>query len=159
CITGNAVLAAAALWSGDFIALRDHTTIALGYYRTEEFQRFAEAYGYDGGFFMYPYKMVSLFNLGYPDQAEALRREFMVTAEQSGNPYSLLIALAFATTLTHDRGDTAETLALTDRLTAQATEQRLYFWLAAAMCARGGALMQRGELDDAIAQIQQGLVV
>jgi hypothetical protein len=83
----------------------------------------------------------------------------MVIAEQSGNPYSLLIALAFAATLTHDRGETEETVSLSDRLAVLATEQRLYFWLAAAMCGRGGALLQRGELDEAIAQIQQGLAV
>ena len=49
-------------------------------------QALRREYGYDGGFFMYPYKMVSLWNLGYPDQAEALRQEFMVIAEQSGIP-------------------------------------------------------------------------
>jgi len=158
-ITGHAVLGGAAFWSGDFVGARQHLAIAKGFYGTEEFKRFSRDYGYDGGFFIYPYTMSILWNLGYPDQAEALRQESLAIAAASGNLYSILIALGFAAPLTNDLGQPDVTLVLADRLITLSTEQRLYFWSAIGMLARGGALAQQGNLDEAIALISQGLDV
>jgi class 3 adenylate cyclase/tetratricopeptide (TPR) repeat protein len=158
-ITGHAVLGGAAFWSGDFVAARHHLAVAKRFYGTEAWKRFSRDYGYDGGFFIYPYTMSILWNLGYPDQAEALRKESMAIAEASGNPYSILIALGFAATLTYDLGQPDTTLTIAERLGALSTEQHLYFWSAIGMLARGGALSQQGNSEDAIALITQGLDV
>jgi len=95
--------------------------------------------------------------LGYADQAEALRRETLAVAERSRNPYSIAIAAAYSTAISHDRGDTAATLEMADRLNALAMEHHIYVWLAPATCARGGALLQQGLVDEAIPVIQQGI--
>jgi predicted ATPase len=42
---------------------------------------------------------------------------------------------------------------------ALAGEQRLYFWLAVGTCARAAALLEHGETEPAIAEIQQGLAL
>ena len=112
-------------------------------------------YGY--GLFCFGYGTDSLYQLGYADQAEVVRREMMAIAERSRNPYSVMIALGMGAGLTHDTGRTAETLELAERLIALTTEQRMYFWLAIGFCHRGGALVQRGEVEDGIAQTRQGL--
>ena len=156
-ITGHAVLGGTAFWSGDFVAARHHLAIAERFYGTEEWNSFSRDYGYDGGFFIYPYTMSILWNLGYPDQAEALRKEAMAIAEASGNLYSILIALGFAATLTYDLGQPDATLAISERLITLSTEQHLYFWSAIGMLARGGALTQQGGAEEAIGLIQQGL--
>ncbi len=156
-ITGHAVLGGAAFWSGDFVAARHHLAVAERFYGTEAWKSFSRDYGYDGGFFIYPYTMSILWNLGYPDQADALRKESMAIAEASGNLYSILIALGFAATLTYDLGQPDTTLTISERLITLSTEQRLYFWSAIGMLARGGALAQQGAADDAVALITQGL--
>jgi class 3 adenylate cyclase/tetratricopeptide (TPR) repeat protein len=156
-ITGHAVLGGAAFWSGEFVAARHHLDIAKRFYGTEEFKSFSREYGYDGGFFIYPYTMSILWNLGYPDQAEALRTESMAIAEASGNLYSILLALGFAATLTYDLRRPEVTLPICDRLIALSTEQRLYFWSAIGMLSRGGALAQQKNTDESIALISQGL--
>ena len=90
-------------------------------------------------------------------QAEAVRREMMAIAERSRNPYCIMIALGMGAALTHDCGRADETLELSERLIALTTEQRMYFWLAIALCHRGGALVQRGEVEAGIEQTRQGL--
>jgi TOMM system kinase/cyclase fusion protein len=158
-ITGHAVLGSVDFWSGDFVGALEHLAAARRYYGTDEFKRFAMDYGYDGGFFVYPFSMCSLWNLGYPDQAEALRRESLQAAEASGNLYSILIALGFAATQANDLGDPDTAAELADRIIALAADQRLFFWTAIGNLEHGGALLQRGQTDDAIARITQGLDV
>jgi predicted ATPase len=122
-------------------------------------ESFVRQYGYDGGLYGYAYGMASLWNLGYPDQAEALRAELLAIAERTKNPFSLSIALAFGATLAHDRGESDAALEMSDRLIALALEQRLYLWVAAGTCERGGALVLCGDTADGIAQIRQGLAL
>jgi class 3 adenylate cyclase/tetratricopeptide (TPR) repeat protein len=156
-ITGHATLGLAALFEGNLMRARECLEVARRYYGTDEFQTFARAWGYDGGMLIYAWQMIALWQLGYPDQAEGLRREMMSIAEASKEPYSLLLALSFGTTLTDYRGDTAATLELAGRLMTLSTEQRLYAWLASAMIAQGGTLLGSGDAEGAIAQISQGL--
>ena len=158
-ITGHAVLGAAAFWKGHLVDASHHLAVAKQFYGTEEFKQFSRDYGYDGGFFIYPYSMSILWQRGYPDQADALRTAALTVAEQSGNAYSILIALGFAATLTHNLGRPEATLEIANRLMALATEQRLYFWSAVATLARGGALTQQGDAETAIALLTQGLDV
>jgi tetratricopeptide (TPR) repeat protein len=133
--------------------------VSIRLYGTEEFQTFARDYGYDAGLFCYAYDMMALWTLGYADQAEALRREMLAIAEKSRNPYSLAVALGFGTTVSHDRGEPELTLAQAARLAALATEQHLYAWLSIVFCAQGGAALQQGDPETAIAQIRQGLAL
>ena len=157
CISGRAALGQLAFWRGDFLAARDHLAVGIQFYGTDEFQRFVRESGWDGGLFCHAYEMCALWNLGYPDQAEARRRELVAIAEATGNPYSILIALGFGTTLLYDRGDMEATLQTSERIIALSTEQRLYPWLAGGLCGRGAALVERGSFEEAVAQIEQGL--
>jgi predicted ATPase len=83
----------------------------------------------------------------------------LAISERTRNPYAMTSALGFGTNLARDRGDVERVLELTQRTTAVATEQKLYFWLAPAMCGQGWALAQQGQLDQGIALVQQGLGV
>jgi adenylate cyclase len=156
-ITGRVVLGQIAFWSGEFMAAREHLEIGTRLYHTEEFQRFAREYGWDGGLFAHAYLMTSLFNLGYPDHAAVAHRELTTLAEATRSPYSILIARGFGATLLYDRGETEPLLELCDGIIAFAMEQKLYPWVAGGMCGRGAALLARGAVDEAVAQIQQGL--
>ena len=158
-ITGHALLGVATFWTGEFTAAHEHSSVSIRLYGTEEFQTFARDYGYDAGLFCYAYDMMALWTLGCADQAEALRREMLAIAEKSRNPYSLAVALGFGTTVSHDRGEPELTLAQAARLAALATEQHLYAWLSIVFCAQGGAALQQGDPEAALAQIRQGLAL
>jgi TOMM system kinase/cyclase fusion protein len=158
-ITGHALLGVYAFWAGEFEAAWEHTAVGIRLHGTPEFRDFARDYGWDGGLFCHAYGMGALWHLGHADQAEALRREMLEIAERSRNPYSLALALGFGTTLGHDRGEPERTTEQAGRLAALATEQKLYAWLAIALCAEGGAAVQRGEAESGVAQIQQGLAL
>jgi predicted ATPase len=158
-LVGHATLGAYAFSVGDFAGARDHLALGRQLYGTEAFQGFARQYGFDGGLFVYAYEMSAVWTLGYAEQAEAIRKELQAIADGSRNPYSIAIALAYGEALAYNCGETDAVLERSAQLIALSTEQHLYLWLAAATCGRGGALRQRGEIDEAIALIQQGLVL
>ncbi len=156
-LTAHAALGVNAFWRGNFTEAEEHLAHGRELYLTEACERFARELGYDAGLYSHAYGMFTLWQLGYPDRAEALRCELLATAERSGNPYSLALALGFGSSLAYDRGDTAPALEMSERLSALAAEQHFYLWSADAACSRGGALLQRGDTEEAIALIQQGV--
>ncbi len=154
-MSGHQLLGIHAFWSGDFPAAHEHACAGMRLYDTTEVREFAWEYGY--GLFCHAYAMCSLWHLGLPDQAAALRSEALRIAEESRNAYSILVVLGFAVPLSHDRGDTEDALAGAERLISFATEQRLYLWLALGMCGRGGTHLLRGDPEAAIGDVKQGL--
>ena len=156
-LSGHGALGANAFWRGNFREANEHLAEGRLFYNTPAFERFAQDWGYDGGLDLYGLEMCTLWQLGFPDRAEALRCEMLAIAERSRNPYSLAAALAWGTAVTFDRGAADTTIELSQRLSALASEHHLYPWLAIAACALGGALLQQGDAEGAIPAIQQGL--
>src|SRR5262245_12735057 len=156
-LAGHATIGCEAFWRGDFAAAREHSARAVELYDTEDFRRFAHEYGYDGGLYSFAFLMTSLWQLGYADSAEEVRRKMMAIAEAAPDPYSILLALGFDIPLLIDRGEADAASAGIDRLSLQATEQKLYFWLAIAMCCRGGVLRLAGDGESAVPVLRQGL--
>jgi TOMM system kinase/cyclase fusion protein len=158
-LSGHGMLGANAFWRGHFREANEHLTAGRVFYHTPVFERFARDYGYDGGLDLYGLEACTLWQLGFPDRAEALRCEMLAIAERSRNPHSLAAALAWSTAVTLQRGAADTTIELSQRLNALASEQHLYSWLAIAACALGGALLQQGDAEGAFPAIQQGLAL
>ncbi len=156
-VTGLTTLGINDFWRGAHVTARNHLDRACRVYRSEEFQRYAREYGYDGGIFSYAYVGWNLWALGYPIQAQAAHREFMTLAEDSFDAFSLPLGVAFGIALAYSLRDADTTAALADRLTAVATEQKMYFWLTVGHFGRGGALTLAGRADEAIPHVRQGL--
>jgi TOMM system kinase/cyclase fusion protein len=156
-LMAHSALGVNAFWRGNFVEAEEHLARGRELYRAEVCERFARDFGYDAGLYSHAYAMYTRWHLGYPDQAEALRRELLAVAEASGNPYSIAVALGFGSSLACYRGDTDSALEMSERLTMLATEQHFWAWVANAACSRGGALLQRGKTEEAITLIQQGL--
>ncbi len=156
-VTGLTTLGINDFWRGAHVAARGHLDRACRVYRSDEFQRYAREYGYDGGIFSYAYVGWNLWALGYPVQGEVAHGEFMRLAETSFDAFSLPLGLAFGIALAHSRREAETTLALAERLTAVAAEQKLYFWLTVGHFGRGGALTLAGRADEAIVHVRQGL--
>lgn len=158
-VTGLTTLGLDAFWRGAHARARGYLDRARRAYLTDEFQRYARDYGYDGGIFCYGYIVWNLWALGYPAQAEAAYHEFLALAEKSFDPFSVPLALAFGVALAHSRRDGEETLARAERLIEVSTEQKLYFWLPIGYFGRGGALTLGGRAEEGIPDIRQGLEV
>jgi tetratricopeptide (TPR) repeat protein len=148
-----------AFFTGDFRTALAESTTATQWYRTPEYRAFLREYGYDGGLYPFGYRMLSLWILGYPDQAAAARDELLALAAESANPYGLAIADSFSVSLAVLRGEPGAALDGAGRLAAHASEQKLWFFLCPAMCGQGWGAVQEGRPDDGIALIQQGLGV
>jgi len=148
-----------AFFTADFIRARDEMTKGTAYYDSAAVQRWIREHGYDGGMYTFGYLLWSLWILGYPDQAVAVRDRMLSLAEAASNPYSLALALAFGGCLAHDRGDPTAAREASARSIALATEQKLYLWLAIATCVAGWAALREGNLEEGIAQAQGGLDV
>jgi predicted ATPase len=103
------------------------------------------------------YASRTLWNLGYPDQALKRSHEALDLAAGLSHPFSLAFALGVAAsfhllrregTLARERAEAVITLS---------TEQGFPYWLAAGTMVRGGALAEQGQVEEGIAQMQQGL--
>jgi len=156
-LTAHAYGGMIAFHAGQFGRAREECTLATRWYSTDEYRAFVQEYGYDGGLYGFAYLMWTLWALGLPDQALAVRDEMLALSAASGNPYGRSIALGYAANLAHDRGEPEEVLAITAQAIAHANEQKLYLWLGPATCNHGWALVQQGDIDGGIAAIQQGL--
>jgi tetratricopeptide (TPR) repeat protein len=156
-LTASACLGAVHYWEADFAAAHRYLTRGRELFDTEQFQRFAHTFGYGVGLYAFAFGQLALWMLGYPEQADAVRRELLLIAERLHDPYCTAVGLAFGMTLAHERDEPAVELDLADRLVTLAVDQRLPVWSAIGMIGRGGALARRGEAGEAIAPLGEGL--
>jgi predicted ATPase len=104
------------------------------------------------------YLALSLFALGYPEQAVARQREVLVRARELDHPASLAYALSFAcfiAQLGRDRQGAEHYLEL---LIPMTREQGFEFWLAPGTICRGWILAGRSQLMEGIYELRQGLM-
>jgi adenylate cyclase len=95
--------------------------------------------------------------LGYPDQALQRSHETLALARELGHPYSLAFGLLWVTMLHQVRGEAAATQELAETLITLCTEQGEPYWLAGGIVLQGWVLAERGQVEDGIAQMCQGL--
>jgi class 3 adenylate cyclase/predicted ATPase len=99
----------------------------------------------------------ALLLLGYPDQALSCCRRALVEAQDVGHPESLAYAMSSAAGLALDLRDVEAARKWAEKVIALATEQGLPHFLAEGTVFRAWALAERGQLEEAIAGMRQGL--
>src|SRR5262249_2365190 len=120
--SGHLLLGIEAFWRGAFASARQHVARTDAYHSAEEMLLFVLDHVPESTLYAHAYLMLSLWNLGYPDQAQKILREMIARGEAANDPYSILIALGFGVSLPLHRGETEEALAMIDRLTTIATD-------------------------------------
>jgi predicted ATPase len=118
---------------------------------------FASLYGADQGEQCLCYAAFVLWHLGYPDQALKRLREAFTLAQEFSHPYNLVYVLICAALL-HQlcrEGQAAEERA--EAVIALSNEQGFPLYLALGTIVRGWALTKQSQVEEGIAQIQQGL--
>ncbi len=98
-----------------------------------------------------------LWFMGRPDRARALIQEAVTRARQLSEPHGLAHALFFAAVLHQLRREPPMAEQSADDVMALAGEHGLALYGAAARIVRGWALIGRGDAEDAVEQMRQGL--
>jgi adenylate cyclase len=142
---------------GELEAARDHTQRGVALYDPVRHAGHAHQYGQDPKSTCLAFGGVTLWLLGYPDQAKRHSDEAVAQAERLGHPTSRGLALYFAAMLRQYCHDAAVVLEYADAITAIATEHRLSLWLANGQVMRGWALAERGDSAAGIAELRPGL--
>src|SRR5262249_3095492 len=139
---------------GDFTTALEHFRRGLELYDPGPARANALRTGQNVGVLYHSHVAVTLWELGFPDQALARAEETIRFARELGHPFSLAMALYY-------RRRAYQCCRLEDRVPSRIEEayeqcQRhsFGFWGAHAVLARGGLLARQGELDQARALIE-----
>ncbi len=143
-----------AFYQGDFTTALEHFHRGLDLYDPEPARANALRTGQNVGVLYHSHIAVTLWELGFPDQALARAEETIRFARELGHPFSLAMALYY-------RRRVYQCCRLEDRVPCSIDEEYEHcqrhgfgFWGAHALLARGGLLARQGELDEARALIE-----
>jgi predicted ATPase len=150
---------------GEFPAAHAHFAQGMALYDPLQHHSLAFRYGQDPGVICRTYAGVTLWWLGYPDQALQRSHEALTLAGELAHPFSLGFALYFAAFLHQLRREWRLTHERAEAVIALAAEQGFALWGALGMFMQGWALTERdpepdagrGPAEEGIAQMHQGL--
>jgi class 3 adenylate cyclase/predicted ATPase len=144
-------------YRGQFAEARGYFEKALSDYDDRVRTKFWTAYtGHDSGVTHRCYLALTLWHLGYPDQAEKLARETCDLARSIGHPFSLEHAIDFAAFLHLYCRLGAEAQARGEEESAIATEQGFPFWHALGTLHKGAGLLVQGRNAEALPLMEKG---
>jgi serine/threonine protein kinase/predicted ATPase len=142
---------------GEFTAARRHQQEGFALYDPSRHRTLTAVYGEDPGVGCLAYGAVTLWHLGYPDQAlrsaEAARR----LAEELGHPFNVAQALYFGAVTHQCRREPARAGELAQVLMELCREQGFALLLAGGMVLHGWSLAQRRRTEEGLGEMRQGL--
>ena len=156
-VVGHRAAGIGALWRGDLIEARGHLEQELALYDPERHRCLASVYAYDPRLAGLAGLAFALFQLGYPEQAVARRREALDDAARLSHPAGLAYALHHACMLDQVRRDAPAVRQRAAALVALSAEHGLALWQAAGTVLDGWALAEGGRALEGIARIEGGL--
>jgi tetratricopeptide (TPR) repeat protein len=143
---------------GDHDATIEHMQQGLAIYESEKHGVLAYSYGgHDTAVCGKVIGAISLWLLGYPDQAIRSADAGIALAESMGHIPSLTHALLFASQCHKYCRDVSTVLHMTGRLVALAREHRLMLYHAIGGINHGWALANQGRMDEGLAELQRNL--
>ena len=150
---------------GEFTASQAHFAQGIALYDPQQHRAHAFRYGRDPGVVCRYYASVTLWYLGYPDQALQRSHEVLTLARELAHSYSLASALFFATWVHQFRREWHLTQERAEATIDLAAEQGSAVLVAGGTIFRGWALAQRsaelgagqGQREEGMAQMRQGL--
>jgi predicted ATPase len=143
---------------GDWDTALAHLEQGIALYDPQQHRAHAFLYGgHDPGVCCRVHSAWCLWVLGYPDQALRRSHEALACARDLSHPTSLAHAQLSISWFHQFRRDHSVTQELAEALIRLAAEQGLPTYLAGGSVLRGWTLSERGQADEGIAQIRQGL--
>ena len=145
-------------WMGEFLPAREHLEMAIALYDPERHRPLAFRYGgVDAGVRCLSYAALTLWQLGYPDQALKRGNEALALAQALSHPHSLAFAELFVGFLRQYRREARAAQENAESVIALSAEHGFTDCLAFATTLRGWAMAEQGRHEEGIAQIQEGL--
>jgi serine/threonine protein kinase/tetratricopeptide (TPR) repeat protein len=146
------------LYRADFAGARDHFAKAVADYDDRERTRFWAAHtGHNAGVTCRSNLAVSLWHLGYPDQALKANREMRQLAREIKHPFSVAYALHHTAWLYQYCRLGAEVQAAAEEEIAIATEQGFALWHATGTVFKGAGILLQGKPDEALPLLLTGI--
>ena len=145
---------------GELTSALTHTERGIELYNPQEHRQYAFLYGgHDPGVCGLRHAAMTLWLLGYPDQALERSRDALALAEKLSHPYSLVHALFYSAWVHQQRG---ERQAVDERIgtaVTLATEQGFTRWVLQGAVLQGWLLAQHGKGQEGILKMRQGATV
>jgi predicted ATPase/DNA-binding winged helix-turn-helix (wHTH) protein len=144
---------------GELTVARAHFEKALALYDPDQHRLVALSFGDDPGVSCLAELAMTLWFLGYPDQALQRSLEALECARRVGIPYSTAFALGYAAWSRLFRREAPLARDHADAAVKIATDNGLEHWVAQGTAIRGWVLVELGQLDEGADQIREGLAI
>ncbi len=144
-------------FQGNMTTALDHLNQGTKHYHPQQHRPHAFLYGQDPGIYGHSYTALTLWQLGYPDQALQKTHEALALAQEQLHPYSLAMALSFAAVLHHQRREWRSAEQRAEALLQLSTEHGFQQWISHGKFLQGWALAQQGRVSEGLAQMSQSL--
>ena len=158
-VIAHRVLGTSEMIMGRFAIAREHLERALKRYDPDRHRALAGRFGQEPGVTLNVYAALSLWGLGYLDQAREHSEAALSTAREFQHPLTLGYALGHLSILSHLFRDSARTGALVDENIKYREENGVRVWQAYSETFRASALNAAGRHADALDVIERGLAL
>jgi predicted ATPase len=135
---------------------RQHLEEGIALYTPDQHRSPVFRIGQDPGVSCRAYAAMTLWLLGYPEQALAHIHEALALAYELSHPYSLAFAQFWAAWVSQVRRDVPAVREHAEAAVALSTEQGFPLWAATGTTLRGWALAMQGQGEVGLAQVRQG---
>jgi len=141
---------------GELLPARSHLEEGIAHYNPAQRRSPVFWAGQDPGVACRVYAALTLWLLGYPDQALAHAREGLALATELVHPFSHAFALAVVSMVERLCRDRQSVYDHADAAVTLSTEQGFPSWLALGTFSRGWALTALGQREEGMIQLRQG---
>jgi predicted ATPase len=150
-------LGSSLFWGGELPLAQAHLEEGLALYHPQQHGGHALLYGRDPGMEFRGFASLTLWFLGYPDQAIASLQEALHLVHELTHPYSLATAFNMTAWLHQCRRERPLTQERAEAVLALATEHGLAQRWASSTVLLGWTLAEQGRVEEGMVQIRQGL--
>jgi len=142
---------------GELLPARTHLEKGIAHYNQAQGSFPVFKAGQEPGVACRLYAALTLWAMGYPDQALARAHDALALAIQLGHPFSHAFALVGLSMVEQLRRDGQDVYDHAEAAVTLSIEQGFPTWLAMGKCLRGWALTALGQREEGITQLRQGL--
>jgi predicted ATPase len=144
-------------WFGSLPAARQHLEAGIARYTPDQRRAPAFRMGQDPGVSCRAFAAMTLWLLGYPEQALAHLHEALALAHELSHPFSLAFARCWVATVYQVRRDVLATCEHAEACVRLATAQGFPLWAATGTILRGWAQAMQGQGEEGLTQVRQGI--
>lgn len=145
------------LHTGEYVTSLNHFEQVYALYDPQQHPTYVTLFGVDVGVFALCYMSHALWGLGYPERAVQRSREALALAQEMHHPFSIALAQDYAAMLEQFRRQPYHANEHARMAADLCTEHGFAYYLAWATIIQGWGLMEQGQRQEGIAQMQQGL--